>query len=129
MLDDPKNIASTIGLGFFLEDGVMYRAGNAHKTASQMPSSIAAAARQTMAAALAPPRSTCSANRAPTPRYSAMVDGTKISDSARCDATMPLTASPGNPASSRAAADSSAHCSIANGASEALLSRSGGSST
>jgi hypothetical protein len=82
-----------------------------------------------MPAALAPPRSTSSAKFAPTPRYSAIVDGTKISDSARCDVTMPSTTSPVSPASASASALSSAHCSSVNGAGDALLIRSGGSST
>nr|CRL66724.1 hypothetical protein CPGR_00095 [Mycolicibacterium malmesburyense] len=58
-----------------------------------------------------------------------MVDGTKISDSARCEVTMPSTSSPDSPASSSAAAPNSAHCSSVNGAGAALFIRSGGSST
>ena len=58
-----------------------------------------------------------------------MVEGTKISDSPRCEVTMPLTSSAGNPALASAAAESSAHCSRVNGAGPALFIRSGGNST
>ncbi len=69
--------------GRFSVTGVSGVAGTTHNTALHRPSSMAAAARHTIATALAPPRSTSSAKFAFTPRYSMTVEGTKICDSCR----------------------------------------------
>jgi hypothetical protein len=80
LLDPPKcNESLTCG-GFLSLKGVNGVPGSTHSTALQRPSSIAAAARHTIAAALAPPRSTISAKFTFTPRYSAIVDGAKDPD-------------------------------------------------
>src|SRR3954449_3655379 len=88
MFDDAPNDNHVRGM-FAPTDGVG-RLGAAHTTTSHRPSSIAAAARQTMPIGVAPPRSTRSAKSTRQPRYSATVDGTNISDSRRFEQHSPL---------------------------------------
>ena len=89
---------------------------------------MAAAARQTMPAEVAPPRSTTSPKLIGNPRYSDSVAGTKIDDSAIPLVTSPLTDRGCNPASSMALFASRAHCSSVNMGGRVGL-RSGASST
>ena len=73
-----------------------------HRPRWQCPAQIAAAARQTIAAQEAPPRSTTSAKLTCIPRYSVIVEGTNESDSRIFVAQMPSTSDGSIPASSNA---------------------------
>src|SRR4051794_11763476 len=94
-------------------DGGRGRPAVAHPTTSQIPSSIAAAARHAMPTADAPPRSVRSAKFTDQPQYSAMVAGRKSEASATSPAhTRPSTSAGSMPASARAAAASPAPTSL-----------------
>ena len=81
-------------------------------TTSQMPSSMAAAARHTMPAGVAPPRSTRSAKSTDQPQYSATVAGTNCwASKMSAPTTSPPTSRLWMPASRRASAARPAHCS------------------
>jgi hypothetical protein len=89
---------------------------------------MAAAARQTMPAEVAPPRSTTSPKLIGNPRYSDSVAGTNIDDSAIPLVTNPFTDRGSNPASSMAPFARRAHCSSVSMGGRVGL-RSGASST
>src|SRR5262245_26086286 len=88
--------------------------GQSTRQVSQAPTSIAAAARHTMPAPVAPPRSTTSPKFARTPRYSAAADGPNIGDSQTGGTSRPSTSPFSIPASARAPAASSAQASSMN---------------
>ena len=89
------------------------REGMTHSTVLHNPSSMAAAARQTMPTELAPPRSTTSAKSMDTPRYSAAMAGTNMPASWNCGPMVmsPSTSFSVRPASSSACRPRSATCS------------------
>ena len=83
--------------------GISSDPGTTASTASQTPNSTAAAARHTMPAAVAPPRSTRSPKSSGRPRYSESVAGANMSDSAIPWHDKPFTAAGSTPASSHSA--------------------------
>lgn len=76
--DDPSAMARAMAEGSSSGPKGAMRWGITQSTAWQIPSSMAAAARQIMPTAVVPPRSTTSAKFSATPRYSAAMAGTKL---------------------------------------------------
>src|SRR3954471_20982810 len=94
-------------------DGGRGRPAVAHTTTSQIPSSIATAARHAMPTADAPPRSVRSAKFTDQPQYSAMVAGRKSEASATSPAhTRPSTSAGARPPGGRAAGAGPAPCAV-----------------
>src|SRR3981081_951881 len=89
-------------------------AGHKQSTTSQTPASIAAAERQTIPAAVAPPKSTISLKFEGMPRYSATAEGANRGASGMAAIANPSTSYFSNPASSRVSAASWACASSAN---------------